>query len=218
MKSAHFSTLAMALLVHSAIASAQTPPTNPESVQGTRHAEQHRARWQQADLDKDGQLSKAEAQAAGMKHVAMNFDAIDSNKDGKVSEIELRSWMQSRRAQHQQLHQQHRTTAQGGAVQAKQDPFGKAPSLASGATQQPVHPHQPPSDGGMAFKSPEQRQAAMAERFSKADTNKDGALTKAEAQAAGMHRIVEHFDIIDANKDGKITQDELRAAWARRKP
>ena len=51
-----------------------------------------------------------------------------------------------------------------------------------------------------------------AERFKKADTNGDGALSKAEADAAGMKRLSANFDKIDANKDGKITPEEMKAA------
>lgn len=54
--------------------------------------------------------------------------------------------------------------------------------------------------------------AKFEERFHAADKDGDGALTKEEAKAAGLDRIVEHFDRIDANKDGKITVDELRDA------
>lgn len=54
--------------------------------------------------------------------------------------------------------------------------------------------------------------AKFEERFRAADKDGDGALTKEEAKAAGLGRIVEHFDRIDANKDGKITIDELRDA------
>ena len=55
-----------------------------------------------------------------------------------------------------------------------------------------------------------ERQAKAAERFKHADTDGDGAISRAEA---GKHapRLAQKFDPIDANKDGKLTQDELRA-------
>jgi hypothetical protein len=37
------------------------------------------------------------------------------------------------------------------------------------------------------------------------------ALTKSQAQAAGMIKVVLHFEKIDANQDGLVTRDELRA-------
>lgn len=48
-------------------------------------------------------------------------------------------------------------------------------------------------------------------RFMAADTNGDGALTREEADTAGLHRIVKYFDRLDANGDGKVTRDEMRS-------
>lgn len=55
-----------------------------------------------------------------------------------------------------------------------------------------------------------ERQAKAAERFKHADTDGDGAISRAEA---GKHapRLAKKFDQIDSNQDGKLTQDELRA-------
>jgi Ca2+-binding EF-hand superfamily protein len=44
----------------------------------------------------------------------------------------------------------------------------------------------------------------------KLDTDGDGRISKAEAQAAP--RLAEHFDTLDANKDGFVTTDEMKAA------
>jgi Ca2+-binding EF-hand superfamily protein len=54
--------------------------------------------------------------------------------------------------------------------------------------------------------------AKFEERFKAADKDGDGALTKEEAKAAGLNRLVDHFDQVDANHDGKVTIDELRDA------
>ena len=51
----------------------------------------------------------------------------------------------------------------------------------------------------------------MADRFAAADTNGDGRLRMAEAQAAHWHKVVDHFGAIDADHDGTITLAELRA-------
>ncbi|MGZ5046604.1 MAG: EF-hand domain-containing protein [Usitatibacter sp.] len=48
----------------------------------------------------------------------------------------------------------------------------------------------------------------------KLDTDGDGRISRAEAQAAP--RLAAHFDEIDANKDGFITMDEMKAAHAKR--
>lgn len=42
------------------------------------------------------------------------------------------------------------------------------------------------------------------------DTDKNGEITKAEADASGTP-LKDFFDQIDANKDGKITMAELKA-------
>jgi Ca2+-binding EF-hand superfamily protein len=54
------------------------------------------------------------------------------------------------------------------------------------------------------------RQAQAAERFRHADTDGDGAISRAEAERHAP-RLAKKFDQIDSNKDGKLTQDELRA-------
>ncbi len=198
---------AVLLTAQPGFAAAQAAPPSPALKH--ERGEQMRARWQQADLDKDGQLSKAEAQAAGLKHMSNKFDAIDANKDGKISETEVKTAMQAKRGD------KYGHGSKPPAGQAATAPFGKAPPAPAGSAGNP--PPRPPHEGGMDYKTPEQRQAAIKERFAKADTNKDGGLSKAEAQAAGMNRVAENFDTIDTNKDGKVNPEEMRAAWERRK-
>ncbi len=54
------------------------------------------------------------------------------------------------------------------------------------------------------------RQASAAQRFKHADTDGDGAISRAEAEKHAP-RLAKRFDQIDSNKDGKLNQDELRA-------
>ncbi len=207
-----FITLSAAALLFAqpGFAVAQTTPTPLAAKQ--ERGEQMRARWQQADLDKDGQLSKAEAQAAGIKHLSDNFEAVDANKDGKASEAEAGAWLKAKHGA-RGAHGAKGTPVPTG--QAGTAPFGKAAPPVAGAAGNPQSPQ--PHGGAMDYKTPEQRQAAMKERFAKADTNKDGGLSKTEVQAASMQRLADNFDAVDTNKDGKITPEEMRAAWERRK-
>ncbi len=46
--------------------------------------------------------------------------------------------------------------------------------------------------------------------FDAADTNRDGAISKAEWAAGG--RNPQGFQMMDANRDGKVTREEGRAA------
>ncbi len=162
----------LSLLSITAAAWAQTPPAaNDERRPGVsrEQSEQRREQYKQrfeaefkkADTDGDGALSKAEAEKA-MPRLARDFAAIDVNKDGKVTQDEIRTYMQTRMAAHH---------------------------------------------GG---KGGEQGKPRFDERFKKADTDGDGALSKAEAEKS-MPRLARDFDAIDANKDGKVTQDELRS-------
>ncbi|MBN1909443.1 MAG: EF-hand domain-containing protein, partial [Pirellulales bacterium] len=53
---------------------------------------------------------------------------------------------------------------------------------------------------------------AMAERFKKADKNKDGKLSRDEAP----ERLKAHFSELDANADGQLTPQELTTAMKKR--
>jgi Ca2+-binding EF-hand superfamily protein len=48
------------------------------------------------------------------------------------------------------------------------------------------------------------------ERFTAADTNQDGYLSREEAQS-GMPRLAEHFDEIDTDHDGRLSKAEILA-------
>lgn len=169
-----FMLTAAAVFSLTASAWAQQPPAsgrNPDPQRAEQMRAKHQERMQEhfrrADKDGDGALSKAEAEAA-MPRLAKDFDAIDANKDGKITQEELRAYGAKHHADWKRHH------AQGGGRDAQ----------------------------AMRMR--------FAERFKKADTDGDGALSKAEAEKS-MPRIAKHFDEIDANKDGKITQDEIKA-------
>jgi hypothetical protein len=55
-----------------------------------------RQRFEEADLDASGSLSKAEAQQAGLGFVAQHFDQIDTRHSGKVSFADLQAYLQQR--------------------------------------------------------------------------------------------------------------------------
>ncbi|MFP4156405.1 MAG: EF-hand domain-containing protein [Opitutales bacterium] len=49
-------------------------------------------------------------------------------------------------------------------------------------------------------------------KIHQADTDGNRALSRDEAAAAGMNRLLEHFDRIDSDGDGQITRAEMKAA------
>ena len=59
------------------------------------------------------------------------------------------------------------------------------------------------------------RMQQLQSRFEAADTNHDGKLTKAEAQA-GMPRVAKNFDQIDATHKGYVTLDDIAQYAAKR--
>ncbi|MBS7456476.1 EF-hand domain-containing protein [Coralloluteibacterium stylophorae] len=56
----------------------------------------------------------------------------------------------------------------------------------------------------------QQRLQALQERMAAADTDGDGAYSRAEVEA-GFPRMAEHFDQADTDGDGLLTREELRA-------
>ena len=66
------------------------PATSPKKGKHDKGA----AAFKKADKDNDGTLDQAEAKA--MPHVAKNFDAIDTDKDGTVSLKEVHTFMKVR--------------------------------------------------------------------------------------------------------------------------
>ncbi|RDS79887.1 EF-hand domain-containing protein [Dyella monticola] len=61
----------------------------------------------------------------------------------------------------------------------------------------------------------QQMMRMLEQRFAAADTNHDGKLTLAEAQA-GMPRVAQHFADIDTNHQGYITLDQIKLFMASR--
>lgn len=58
--------------------------------------EKMREHWKSADKDGDGALSRAEVDAAHMKRLSRDFDKLDTNKDGKLTEDEIKMPMRER--------------------------------------------------------------------------------------------------------------------------
>jgi len=160
----------IAALLASTLAFAQgTPPapagaTAPGGPGGAGRPMQHHGGpsdlFRGADANKDGAVSREEAQNMFNQH----FNAMDLNKDGKLTPEEMRSAREAQR--------KNRTG---------------------------------------------HFQAAMEERFKKADANGDGSLSREEATAS-MPQLARDFDRLDANKDGKLTREELQNAAHHRGP
>ena len=62
----------------------------------------------------------------------------------------------------------------------------------------------------LASRAETSRDEQIDERFAAADTNHDGKLTLAEAEA-GMPRVAANFSKIDADHNGTVTLAEIKA-------
>lgn len=85
-----------------AFAQVSAGKTDPASKSAEKRAELRQyweARFKAADKNGDGGLSKEELAAVkGFPTIRANFDAMDTNKDGKVTIAERDAWVEARRA------------------------------------------------------------------------------------------------------------------------
>ena len=169
------------------VAVAPVPPAPPVFREHTRDevVAKVREHFAQADTNKDGFLTKEEADA-GRKIVkerfreklgerrdpSAAFDRLDTNKDGAISREEF--------------------------AKAHEERIERRMVIRDG--QAPGAPHH-----GMRM----HRMGRMmmgGHMFEMSDANKDGRVSLQEATDAA----VRHFDMADANRDGRITPEERR--------
>lgn len=122
------------------------------------------ARFERLDTDRDGGVSKAEADE-GAPHLAQRFDEIDANKDGKLTREEMRSAMHARMAQCKQDRDRCRA--------AMKERFEAAWKRAD-----------TDGDGMLSKAEAEQGMPRLARHFDQVDTDRDGRITLAEMDAA----------------------------------
>jgi Ca2+-binding EF-hand superfamily protein len=152
------------------------------------------------DADADGFVSREEARNA--PRLSQDFDAVDSNKDGRLSRDELHA---------------HRV-AKGGDGLARldtnkdgsisRDEAKTAPRLSANFDALDSN-----KDGLLSHDELRSVWAGRRHHHGpRMDTNGDGLISRDEAKGAPM--LSQQFDAIDANKDGSLSRDELYA-WRR---
>ena len=167
-------------------------------------------------------MTRAEVQG----HVAQMFARVDANHDGVITKAETDAAHQAMAAKRQSRQGGHATGKMGAMGAMHHDPaaafdridanhdgtISRAEFVAAHAKRE-----QKMGDmkgmGGMGgiggMGGMRQMHGGMADRiFEKSDTNHDGRVTQAEAQAEAFA----HFDMMDANHDGRVTSDERKAA------
>lgn len=147
-----------------------------------------------ADANRDGVLTRAELTASLDAH----FAKLDTNKDGQITKEERDAHHKARADEHFK-----RLDADGnGQVSRAEFDAAHEKRMAERA-------ERGEGEGGMHRGG----HHGMRDMHGMFDADKDGIITKAEAQA----RAFEMFDRGDANKDGKITKEERDALHAARR-
>ncbi len=174
-----------------------------------------------AQLDTDGSKTVSRAEAAKHPRLAERFDAIDANKDGQLTQDELKAHLAANgykdgRGGHGNSHSKLDTD---GSKAISRSEAASHPRLAERfdaidtnkdgqLTQDEMKAHR-------ATSSDKDRAQNAEEVFKRLDADNSGGVSKAEA--AQRPRLAKHFDAIDANKDGQITREEAKAAHEKMK-
>ena len=145
------------------------------------------ARMKALDTDKDGRISRAEAQA-GQAKMAERFDKMDVNKDGYVDRADMQARMAQNRAEFFKGADANRDgrvsrdefiVEQGARGAERRERWAKhaqeRPQSTGKTVGKQAHARQAPTE--------QQRIERAGKAFDRMDANKDGALTRAEFDA-----------------------------------
>lgn len=152
---------------------------------GMRHKRGGHGQWmQRADADKDGRISRAEAQAFQAK-AGDRFDKMDFNKDGFVDRSDMQARMTQARAaffagaddnKDGRLSRDEFVVERGARISERREQWAaRAAANGKAANVRPAP-------------SLEQQIQRATAQFDRMDANKDGSLTRAEFDAAKLSR------------------------------
>lgn len=134
--------------------------------------------------------------------VREHFTQMDTNRDGYLTRDEMRGMHSERRAKRMAMRGKTARTPGAGAFErldTNRDNMISREEFDSMRTMRQAHRGERAGKRGQHMAM---RGHGMMMR--RADADKDGRVTLAEAQAAAMR----HFDMVDVNRDGRITTEE----------
>ncbi|KHK92408.1 hypothetical protein LK12_06265 [Novosphingobium malaysiense] len=183
------------------------------SIGGIAYAQPGRGGGPMMDMDGNGTVTRAEAKQASD---AM-FTRMDVNNDGKLDQADRQARHEARRAEMFAM----LDTDNDGSISRDEfmamSPHGRG--MGGPGMDGPQGPGMRGADGdgkgwhGKRHHGHHGRHGGMMRMAKMADTNNDGAVSKAEFDAAAE----KHFAMVDTDNDGTITQAERQAAHAKMK-
>lgn len=141
------------------------------------------------DVNGDGSIDRTEA--AAHPRLAEKFDELDKNKDGKLAKEEMPA----------RAHGEH---GKGGKGRTGHDPRMAMQALDTD------------KDGRISKAEAAAGDGKMKERFNTMDGNKDGYIDRADHELRSKQRTDEWFAKADTDKDGKLSRAEVDASKSMR--
>ena len=158
------------------------------------------------DRPMHGMMMKDMTRADVPAKVKEHFAEVDANKDGAITQDEIKARHEAKRAERTDAHFKKMDADSDGSISRAEFDAAHSGMRDRMAMRDGEHKMGRRSHHGMAMKM-------GGKMFEKADANKDGKVTLAEATSTALT----HFDQVDADKNGTVTAAERMEFWKSKK-